>query len=169
VDRVEVRTYRVGVEQCGFNDPVNGTQAAFSTPYVVACALRDGWVSPEHFTGEAVLDPQLTALQRRVRVVVDEELEARFPDVWPARVCVTTTSGDRLEAQVDVALGDPAVPMSPGQIEAKVASCLRRPVGDAEVTTLSEQVLELPAAGPGADLWQTLDHWALDPQHAGAG
>lgn len=159
VERVTVGTYRVGVDQCGFHDPANGTQAAFSTPYLVACALQDGWIGPEHFTEEAVADPDRRELHRRVTVGVDDELDAQFPLVWPARLRIALRSGGSVECRVDVALGDPAVPMSPRQVEAKLTGCLSRDGDAAPVTELSRRLLSLPATGPAEELTALLDDW----------
>lgn len=160
VDSVQVWTYEVGVTQCGFNDPVNEIQAAFSTPYVVACALLDGWVDPEHFTPRRLADPVLTDLQRRVSVRHDPHLDERFPAVWPSRVTVTTRNGGRLERRIDVARGDPAVPMTDAELAAKVAAGLGGWVGDAAAGELAKVVGELPVRGDASPLWQAIERCA---------
>ena len=160
IAEVAVSTYRIGVDQCGFHDPVNETQAAFSTPYVVACALRDGWVGPEHFTEASVQDPGLRELHRRVAVEVDEVLDSRFPTVWAARVTVRLRSGQTFNAEVDVALGDPLVPMSTEQINAKASTCLGS-VGPKSASELGASILDLPSRGPAAMLTEVLDCWRV--------
>lgn len=112
VESITVFTFNIGVEQCGFNDPLNATQAAFSTPYLVACALIDGWVRPSHFTSESVSNPELIELQSRVCVANDPTLDVLFPQVWPCRVEAKLFSGEVRTLQIDVALGDPIAPMN---------------------------------------------------------
>lgn len=160
VDSVDVWTYGVGVAQCGFNDPVNEIQAAFSTPYVVACALLDGWVGPEHFTPQRLADPVLTDLQRRVSVRHDPLLDERFPSLWPSRVTVVRRDGGCAERRVDVARGDPAVPMTDRELAAKVAAGLGGQVGEASADELAKVVSELPVRGDATPVWQAIDRCA---------
>lgn len=157
VECIEVRTYRLAVEQCGFNNPGNEVRAAFSTPYLVARALTDGDVDVSHFTAQQVADPDVDRLQRRVRVVPDPELDTLFPAVWPAHLIVTTRSGVVREKRVDVALGDPAVGMSAAQRTRKFLAGAEPHIGPAAAAELSQKVLSLPLSGPADLLWAALD------------
>lgn len=160
VKSIQVSTFAIGVEQCGFNDPVNATQGAFSTPYLVACALQDGWVRPSHFTPEAVVDKTIVALQRKVQVIHDPSLDAFFPKVWPCRVKAVLHSGEIREKQVDVALGDPAAPMEASQWEQKWLAADPNLQG---VKGLASFVRSLPLQGSSSELWRRLSLGASQP------
>ncbi len=153
VGGIDVYTYELGVQQCGFNNPVNEVQAAFSTPYVVACALSDGWVGPEHFTAKRLKDPALADLQGRVRVRHDPRLDESFPDRWPSRVVARTADGKTWERRVDVALGDPAAPMSESQLQQKFSAGVVPSLNVEEALRLSQLVGHLPICGDASALW----------------
>lgn len=153
VENITVFTFNIGVEQCGFNDPVNATQAAFSTPYLVACALADGWVRPSHFTPESVSNPELTELQSKVHVVHDPNLDLLFPKVWPCRVEAKLYSGEVRTLQVDVALGDPVAPMNDQQWNQKWLAA--DPLFDAQ--GLVDFLRRRPLNGSTEDLLHWLD------------
>lgn len=166
VARAEVHTYRLAVDQCGFNDPRNEVQAAFSTPYLVACALRDGAVRTSHFAPGALDDAELYDLQRRVVVLHDPALDADFPAQWPARLVVTTKHGVVSERRIDVALGDPSAPMSPEQQQDKFLAGAAPLIGSGEAQSLVSRVNGLPLHGSASDLWQALDRTTVRSEEA---
>ena len=157
VESVDVYTYRIAVEQCGFHSPVNEVQAAFSTPYLVACALTDGWIGTGHFTAGRVGDSALAELQAKVRVLHDPVIESKFPELWPSRVKVTTTSGAVLQREVDIALGDPLAPMSTEQQLRKLSAGVEPLLGVEGALVLAATVRTLPTHGASTTLWQALD------------
>jgi 2-methylcitrate dehydratase PrpD len=157
VESVTVHTYRVAVDQCGFNDPVNEVQAAFSTPYLIACALTDGWVNTSHFTTESVRNPAIRDLQSRIRVLHDPAMDRGFPELWPSRVAVVTKAGVTLEREVAIALGDPMVPMSEAQQARKMRAGVEPLLGANGAAALVEAMRQLPNQGASDPLWEALE------------
>jgi 2-methylcitrate dehydratase PrpD len=123
VEQIEIRTYDVAVRQCGYHDPGNSIRAMFSTPYLVAAAVRDGGIETRHFQPEQVHDPGLHALHLKVKVTFDEEMEALFPKLWACQVTVTTKTGEQLSRRVEIAKGDPKMPMTPEEHRRKFLGC----------------------------------------------
>jgi 2-methylcitrate dehydratase len=93
--------------------------ADHSLPYVIAAAALDGHVLPESFDDEKLHDPIIRALLPKIKVVADEEIDSLFPRVKRARVTITLEDGRCLTHQTDVAKGDPADPLSDGEVDAK--------------------------------------------------
>ena len=98
-------------------------QSKFNMGFVLAVIAKYGRASVLDFTDEALRDPDLVDFQKRVRMEVDDDIEADFPTKWQARVEVTTTSGEALSQFVEVAKGDPGRHLTRQEIEDK-ARCI---------------------------------------------
>ena len=77
--------------------------AIFSLPYTVACALLRRGVSVEHFTDEALNDPKIAEMTKKVKIAIQE-----FPnEVFLATtVQVRMKDGRELSAHVNVPKGN---------------------------------------------------------------
>src|SRR2546423_2835770 len=135
IERVEVGTYRAGVEVAHYEQPRTPAEARFSMKYVVATALTHGSVRLAAFEPERLNDRGTRALMDKVSVGLDPELDATFPRQRAARVAITAR-GRREELLQPTRKGDPDLPLS-----------------DAE---LQEKYMELAAPVLGADKAQAL-------------
>lgn len=77
--------------------------AIFSLPYTVACALLRRGVSVEHFTDEAMDDPKIVEMTKKVKIAIQE-----FPDevFLATTVHVRMKDGRELSAHVNVPRGN---------------------------------------------------------------
>ena len=112
VDRIEVHTYQVAAETLGKKHPDRHVHAAMSIPYLVSAAISDRQVSLPQFTAEKLAAPDVAALQDRVEMILDPELDAMAPKHLPARVVIVTRDGRTLSEQVVAAKGDPDNPLT---------------------------------------------------------
>ena len=64
------------------------------------------------FTEEALQDASLREFQDRVKMELDEEINAAFPQKWQGKVIVTCKSGERYEQFVEYLKGDPQSPLT---------------------------------------------------------
>jgi 2-methylcitrate dehydratase PrpD len=99
--------------------PANTEQAQYSLPYPVAAALVDGGLDPEQVTAPRIFDEAILRLADRIKMVVDEELEARFPAEALARVTLYGVDGKLLESGVCGSRGDPANPLRDAELTDK--------------------------------------------------
>ena len=110
-----------------FNDrfpyPDTPMQAKFSMPYHVALALKNGVLAIDDFAGETFRDPEAAKLCRKVQIICDDE---HYGDSCAARVEVAQTNGKVFAETVDVALGDPGLPLDEAVLKAKFAECVDR-------------------------------------------
>ena len=93
--------------------------AVFSLQYTVANAFLRGGVRLEHFSEDAVRDPSIAKLIKKVRI------EPTFPKEAPlgAMVRITTVEGEEYEARVDMPKGsDTFTPLSPAEKRDKFLS-----------------------------------------------
>jgi 2-methylcitrate dehydratase PrpD len=144
VESVRVESYGEALHVAGNPTPSTAAEARFSLPYVVATALRFGSVRLAAFEPARLQDPATRVLMRRITLVVDAEIDARFPHARAARVTLTTTDGRTHTVHQPTRKGDPDMPLT-----------------DAE---LDDKFLELAGPVLGADVARTrLDRlWTLD-------
>lgn len=120
VERVVVRTYAVADQLCGATAlPSGPSEAKFSLPFTVALGLTVGHARQSCFTPEVVADANLRALASRVRVEIDPALERAYPKLRTAALDLTTVDGRLLQAEVPIARGEPEIPLSQEDLEAK--------------------------------------------------
>jgi 2-methylcitrate dehydratase PrpD len=116
IERVDVGTYRAGVEVAHYAEPRTPAEARFSLRYVVATALTHGSVRLAAFEPSRLNDPTTRALMGKVVPGVDAELDATFPRQRAARVAITAR-GRREELLQPTRKGDPDLPLSDAELE----------------------------------------------------
>ena len=86
IEKVEIKTYLVGVKQCGLAEgslnPKLSTEAKFSTPYNVACALLYGMVELKDFEPEAVKRKEIRDFLGKIKVSEEEKFTKEYPKHW---------------------------------------------------------------------------------------
>ena len=69
---------------------------------------------------EACLDdPRIAGFRQKVRMVLDEQVDAAYPRHWIGKVTVVTTDGRTLAGRIDEPKGDPGNSLSRAEIESK--------------------------------------------------
>ena len=116
---IEVATYADALAFCDRPGPATVTDAKFSLQHAVAVVVARGVPQLADFEPAAIADPALAALRRRVRVVADPAITARYPAHFGARV----TGGGGSVERVDT-LGDPERPLDRAGVIAKFAALM---------------------------------------------
>jgi 2-methylcitrate dehydratase PrpD len=119
IQSVHIETYGPGYEIVKDMRPSTPYQAKFSIAYCVAVALLDGRAGLDQFTPERMADPAILALLDRTRVTVADDLTARYPAAWPARLTITLVNGEVLHGAADFPKGNPENPVSTTELEQK--------------------------------------------------
>ena len=124
VAAIEIETYGPGYEIVKESRPRTPYQAKFSMAYCVAVALLEGRAGLEQFAADrfgsdGVTVPALQSLLERTRVRVAEDLTAKYPAAWPARVTLTLADGSRLCEASDYPRGNPENPIDRDELEEK--------------------------------------------------
>ncbi|MFI4986589.1 MAG: MmgE/PrpD family protein [Alphaproteobacteria bacterium] len=127
---VAIRLYRTGVLTY-HQSPANPVDAQFNVPYVVAVALARGRVTLADFTAEAIADPAVLALCRRIAVSEDADYTKAYPERYPTELTLRLKSGGEKRFFNDCPSGDPEAPQyrsDPGRLhreaEEKVGALL---------------------------------------------
>ena len=96
--------------------------AQFSIPYTVSAALLNGDVFLKDFEIEAIMNEDISALAKRVKVTYDPNLPDK--DILHAKMTIRMKNGQNHEASVNAPLGNPARPLTMAHCKEKFRKCL---------------------------------------------
>jgi 2-methylcitrate dehydratase PrpD len=130
IEKVEVATYRAGLEVAHYEAPTTPAEARFSLKYVVATGLVHGSVRLAAFEPARLADRDTRALMKRIQVALDPALDAAFPRQRAARVALHAR-GRREEHLQPTRVGDPDAPLSDAQLEEKYLELAGPVLGEA--------------------------------------
>lgn len=120
VERIDVSIYGPDLTILAKRKPATGLEAKFSLEYVVAVALLRGAVTAADFEDDAVLDPSVSTLMNRIRLVGDPAATARFADLT-----VTLRDGRAIDIRTEITRGDARNPMTGNEIREKFDGACR--------------------------------------------
>ena len=145
VAEIVVGTNELSLKAIGIRQPPDVSAAHFSAPFCLGMALVRGHVSFKDFVPESLTDPAILAVAERVKIEVDDEMQAVYPGKRGARVRVRLINGAVLEEKVKDVRGTAANPMSRGEVEDKFRSLASIVLPEAKVEAVIKLVRELPA------------------------
>ena len=127
VDRDEIEDVVVMVPEAGVSlvlepadakvAPRSDYEGKFSLQYSTAAMLVHGRVGLTTYTAEALADPEVLGLARKVRYETKEY--ASYPAAFPGGTRIRLRDGRTLEADMPYQLGAPENPMSEAQVREK--------------------------------------------------
>ncbi len=123
--------------------PKEKETADHSMPYCVGAAIMDRMVTPLQFLPERIADPKLIDFIQKIKVLADDELEARFPKVQPSRVELKMKNGEHLTMSVDYAQGDPREPMTDQDLMDKFYGLTKPYMNDAQRAKIAANIRNL--------------------------
>lgn len=137
--------------------PKTRETADHSMLFSVACALRDGKVTPDSFEDARFADPDILDLIGRTEVVVLDAFTGATPEERNCRITARTAGGEEAAAHRIVTLEDIRRGMSAEDLEAKFRACTHRCYTGAEQDRIVAAVRGLPDMARVADLPPLLD------------
>jgi 2-methylcitrate dehydratase PrpD len=142
----EIREIEVsGFRQMAMLDeyaPTSTVAAQYSVPFAVALALAHGGIGPQELTAANLVNSELLALARKVKLSVDPELDGLFPAQTAARIRIHSARGT-FETLVEYPKGNPENPLSDAEMEAKFARLTAEIVGKTRSRELKEMIEQL--------------------------
>ena len=145
IERIDVGTYRAGVEVAHYAEPRTPAEARFSLRYVVATALTHGSVRLAAFDSARLMDPATRALMHKIVPSVDAALDASFPSQRAARVAITAR-GKRDELLQPTRKGDADLPLTDAELEDKYMELAAPVIGRAAAQALLARLWRLECA-----------------------
>jgi len=145
IEKIEVGTYRAGVEVSHYENPRTPAEGRFSLKYVVATALAHGSVRLSAFEEQMLSDPRTKGLMQKISVAIDPELDAAFPAKRAARVAITARGGRREEFLQPTRKGDPDMPLTDAELEQKFLELAAPVLGEDPARKLLQRLWRLEA------------------------
>jgi len=145
VEEIVIETYATAVATAGIAAPRTDAERRFSLAHLVSSALVLG--SDGMFAAAALTDPVVHRLVPRVRLVVDEQYDERFPARRGARVQLVLTDGRRLAVDEPDRSGSPERPLSADRLADKFISTAGPVLGE-RARAAHAAVLALPLDAP---------------------
>ena len=121
--------------------PRSEYEGKFSLQYSAASMLVRGHVGVGDFTDEAIVDPAVLAVARKVRYETPEY--PTYPQAFPGGVRVTLASGETLESDFPHQRGGPENPLSADEVRAKFRDNAGLALAGHAVAALEEAILGL--------------------------
>jgi 2-methylcitrate dehydratase PrpD len=125
--------------------PRSEYEGKFSLQYSVASMLVRGHVAVGDFTDEAISDPGVLAVARRVRYEIRDY--PTYPQAFPGGVAVRLADGTSFEADFPYQQGGPDNPLSTGEVRAKYRENAALALTDETAGRLEEAMLSLDEIG----------------------
>ncbi len=119
VKKVKLATYKSGTDIVNNPSPKGEYQAKFSLQYVAAHTLMFGSVRLDAFTPERMANADLRALMAKIEVSADPELSKGYPGQRAAYVTVELADGRTLNHFQPFRKGDPEMPLTDDELNAK--------------------------------------------------
>jgi len=119
IARISNETYNTVKTHFSNKDVSTVMAARVSVPYCIAIAAIDGKLTQAQFAPARIHDPLLREVLANTEIIADAQLNALYPDKFPARVTITLKSGAAFQETVLFPKGDPQDPLSRDEIDAK--------------------------------------------------
>jgi len=131
--------------------PRDTTEAQFSLPYCIACALLFGGITFQHLTEAAIRNPRTLDELAKVEVVPSETLaeqeKSHEDHIEPAIATIWTVDGRELRTVNRAATGTPQQPISDSELEAKFLACTAPSMMPDEAKSLIARIWKLETLG----------------------
>lgn len=126
VASVECLVPRLVAISLPYHVPRSTSEAQFSLPFCVACALVHGGVEPSHLNASIRDDPRIADLISRVRITTLEDSDPLATQLRPegTKVLINTKAGDRFDQTVPKAFGMPERPLPDETLDEKFLACI---------------------------------------------
>ncbi|OJW52435.1 MAG: 2-methylcitrate dehydratase [Candidatus Accumulibacter sp. 66-26] len=154
---VTARVHQGAIDVLGAVDvPSTVHQAKFSMGTVLGLIAVHGKAGLEEFRDHALSDARVADFRAKVRMELDAEVDAAYPQRWLGRVDVATTDGRILRGALDEPKGDPGNPLDRAELEDKMRRLARfsGAACAAEIDALIARLWQLHAAPAVGDLFR---------------
>jgi 2-methylcitrate dehydratase len=151
---VDIGTYTFAYTEIGSEpekwDPKTRETADHSLPYIFAKVLVDGTIGVAAFEEAAYRDAGIRPLMNKIRVRIDDEIDAIYPGVVAMKVRAATERGQVIELLPRDPLGHTNRPMQDNDVRAKFTDNSEPVLGAEETALILEEwwkIFDLSAAG----------------------
>jgi len=123
VAAVAVSVTPAALAELPYPTPADGWQARHCLSYIVAATLTSGHPLIDTFTDAAVAEGNVRRLMDLITIAAAEKPSPAIP--YPCSLDIALQDGRRLRHRVEFARGQPELPLSPEELDAKFLYCSR--------------------------------------------
>lgn len=124
-------------------NPMTKETADHSLPYIVAMALLEGKIDNSTYSEKKFRDPKTLEFLKKVTVVEDKELSAKYPEAVANRITIRLSSGSVIAKQVDYHKGHPKNPMTDREVEEKFERLTKRYLTKPQSRSILDSIWQL--------------------------
>ncbi|OPY65893.1 MAG: 2-methylcitrate dehydratase [Syntrophorhabdus sp. PtaU1.Bin050] len=147
VESVRLEVAPLNMKVAGNPEPKDGTEAKFSIHFGAAIAIIRGNAGNSIFTDEAVCDPVVSRLMKRITISADSSLGET-----EARITVALKDGTNYFKHVVAPKGDPANPLTFAELEEKFRDLTEKKIGSRQSNGIVEMIANLEKLDDAAPL-----------------
>ncbi len=144
---LQVGGYSATVDVTGNYLYATPAAAKFCLPFLVASALIHGSIRLDAYMPQRLADPRVGALMKGIKVDLDPEIDRLFPRQRAARLRLELKGGKVLEHFQPHRVGDPDLPLSDEQLDAKFNELAIPVIGEAGAARLLASLWSLEREG----------------------
>lgn len=146
IQRVEVGTVPINLDNLKFSSPQNHTEAKFSMQFCLASALLKNKVTLENFTDEQIHDPMMQMLMPKISMYLHPDLAyLGYVGTENSIVTIFMKDGQKHEKRVDIPRGHYKNPLTEEALVWKYSQCAKKVISDAAVKKSAEMILDFPS------------------------
>ncbi|MFT4064058.1 MmgE/PrpD family protein [Paraburkholderia sp.] len=144
---VLLKVHPLVLELTGKRTPQTGLDGKFSVYHSAAVAIIDGRAGEQQYSDTAVHEPRTVRLRDKVAAEIDPAMP---PDA--VHITITLNNGERLEKQVEHAIGSVKRPMTDADLSAKFTDLAEPILGGAATARLLDAVWKVQTVADVAEL-----------------
>jgi 2-methylcitrate dehydratase PrpD len=143
INNINIETYPVAIKLCSTINPMTPSAARFSLPFCVALALFKGDAGADKFSIANIKDNKIQTLASKVKMSVSSKWENLYPGKRGTTVSITNSQGVTKTTEMELALGEPETPASPGDFSKKFYNNVTLLVSANQAKKMEEAILNL--------------------------
>ena len=107
IESIIVKSYKAAIDITDNDNPTTEYAAKFSLQFCSALAILKGSAGLFDFNETNLWDDQIRQLLKKVKVSIDPDINANYPEQWGSTVEVALANGETIQKQSDFPKGDP--------------------------------------------------------------
>jgi 2-methylcitrate dehydratase PrpD len=118
IEEIVVKTYSLAIDS-GVEDPQTADEAKYNMPFGIAVLLVCGDAFVDRFSLYNLSDDRIRQLMSKITIAHDPKLDKEYPAKRGTQVRIRTTGGREFLHSLDLAKGEPELPLSAAEIKSK--------------------------------------------------
>ena len=142
IDSIIVKTYKGAIDITDNDDPQTEYASKFSLQFCSALAILKGSAGLADFNETNLWNSEIRELTKKVKVILDPQINASYPEQWGATVELILTNGEIITKKTNFPKGDPENTVSSEELIEKFMN-LTSKLPEMNQIKITENILEL--------------------------